>query len=67
MIDTKTLRWARKRRGLSQGQVALKIGLALHTVSKYERGVILPSVPALCRLSELYDVDIDTLIDWDRV
>jgi transcriptional regulator with XRE-family HTH domain len=51
----------RKRKGLSQEQVADKIGVSRQTVSKWETDQSLPDFDKLLPLSELYDVTLDEL------
>ena len=67
MIDLKHMKWARKRRGLTQGQVAYKLGLTNETICRYETGRLTPSILVLCKLSELYGIHLDSLIDWDAI
>lgn len=37
------LKQARKQKGLTQGQLAQKIGADIQRISKYERGVLIPT------------------------
>lgn len=52
----------RQLRGWSQGQLALKIGVEANRVSKYERGVMLPTLELLVRIADAFGVSIDTLL-----
>jgi len=47
----------RARSGLSQAQVAEKLGVSVISIKKYESGDIAPSIEVLTKMSELYDVD----------
>lgn len=52
----------RKRRGLTQEDLAREIGVTRQAVSKWERGVIAPSTTNLIALGELYGVHLDELV-----
>lgn len=52
----------RENRGLTQKQLADLLGIERSTYSYYESGRILPSVPIIIRLSELYLVSCDYII-----
>lgn len=60
------LRELRKSRGWSQGQLAQKIGADLQRVSKYERGVIWPTMELVVRIAKTFDVTVDFLIRDDK-
>lgn len=53
----------RKKAGLSQGEVCAIIGLAPQTYSGYENGKHEPTIETLVRLSFLYCVSLDFLLD----
>ncbi len=55
----KQLRDAKK---WSQGQLAQKMGIEYQRISKYERGVIFPTVDVMIKLSEALGVSLDFLI-----
>ena len=48
--------------GMSQTELARRIGVSQNAVSKWERGVVRPPVDALRQLAELAGVDINYLI-----
>lgn len=52
----------RENHGFTQKQVADLLGVTRSTYSYYESGRILPSIPIIIRLSELYLVSCDYLI-----
>jgi transcriptional regulator with XRE-family HTH domain len=56
------LRALRKSRGWSQGQLAQKIGADLQRVSKYERGVIWPTMELMVAIAKAFEVTVDFLI-----
>jgi transcriptional regulator with XRE-family HTH domain len=56
------LKKARIVKGLTQGQLARKIGADTQRVSKYERGVAAPTTALLVKLAEALDVTTDYLI-----
>lgn len=56
---------ARKRSGLSQEDVAEKLGVSRQTISKWELDETLPDIRQSKHLSNLYHVTMDELIDFD--
>ena len=52
----------RKNAGLSQDQLADKIGVSRQAVSKWERGEASPDIENLIALSEIYEVSLDELV-----
>lgn len=56
---------ARKKRGLSQEEVAEKLGVSRQTISKWETGETLPDIRQSKRLALLYRLSLDELIDFD--
>ena len=52
----------RKNAGLSQDQLADRIGVSRQAVSKWERGEASPDTDNLVALSEVYNVTQDELI-----
>ncbi len=69
MLDTKTfgekLRNHRKKLGLSQENVAEKIGVSAQAVSKWENGECLPDCFNLKSLGEVYGVSLDILLETE--
>ena len=53
---------ARKRKGLSQAEVADKMGVILKTVMNWEQGISNPDLETTMKLAELFDCDIDYLV-----
>ena len=60
------LKELRKNKGWSQGQLAKKIDADLQRISKYERGVIWPTMELMVKLAKIFDVSIDFLIRDDQ-
>lgn len=56
---------ARKKKGLSQEEVAEKLGISRQTVSKWETDETLPDIRQSKRLAVLYGVSLDELVDFD--
>ena len=56
---------ARKKSGLSQEAVAEKLGVSRQTISKWELDETLPDIRQSKRLSNLYHLTLDELIDFD--
>lgn len=55
----------RRRQGLSQEQLAERLGVTRQSVSKWESGGATPELSKLVALSELYRVSVDYLVkDW---
>ncbi|CAM4301697.1 helix-turn-helix transcriptional regulator [Corallococcus sp. ZKHCc1 1396] len=58
-------RAARERQGLTQGDVASQVGIAMEVYSRMERGRVLPSSTTLRRLSMVLRIRADTLLGLD--
>ena len=56
---------ARKKSGLSQEDVAEKLGVSRQTISKWELDETLPDIRQSKRLSSLYHLTLDELVDFD--
>ena len=66
MVDcSEKLRALREARGLTQLQVANRIGVSKSMISAYETASKLPSIDVLVRFSNLYRVSIDYLVCID--
>ncbi|MBF0227852.1 MAG: helix-turn-helix transcriptional regulator [Desulfobacterales bacterium] len=59
---SKKLRQLRLESGLSQKDIADKIGADLQRVSKYERGVVYPTTDIIVKIAEAFQVSIDYLL-----
>lgn len=56
---------ARKKRGLSQEEVAGKLGVSRQTISKWELDETLPDIRQSKKLANLYGMTLDELIEFD--
>lgn len=56
----------REAKGWTQADVADKAGINTNTYAKIERGVQTPSIPMLEKLAEVFEVDIDVLLKFDK-
>lgn len=56
---------ARKKSGLSQEEVAEKLGVTRQTVSKWEIDETLPDIRQAKRMALLYNLSLDELISFD--
>ena len=55
----------RKSKGLSQQELAIKLNVVRQTISKWELDETLPDIRQSKRLSNLYHLTLDELIDFD--
>ena len=66
MVDwSKKLKALREARGLTQLQVANRIGISKAMISAYETASKAPSIEVLIRLSRLFGVSVDYLVCVD--
>lgn len=56
------LKQARSERGLTQGQLAKKTGVDIQRLSKYERGVLVPTTEVIVKISDALGVSLDYLL-----
>ena len=57
---------ARKNAGMTQMELADRMGISFQAVSNWERGVSCPDIAKLSELSELLGVTIDSLLGNER-
>lgn len=55
----------RKKRGMTQGDVADFVGVSKAAVSKWELGVSLPDITLLPKLSGLFSISLEELLDYE--
>lgn len=55
----------RKENGMTQKQVADRMNISDKTISKWERGLGLPDVSLLSRLSEIFGINVESLLSGD--
>lgn len=58
---------SRKEEGLTQEQVAEKLGVSINAVSKWERGICLMDMSLLKPLSKLLDVSINEILAGEKI
>lgn len=56
----------RKKTGMSQDELAEKIGVSRQTISKWERGEALPDTENLIALAKLYNVSLDDIVNYQE-
>ena len=56
---------ARKKSGLSQEDVAEKLGVSRQTISKWETDETVPDIRQSKKMAALYHMSLDELIDFD--
>ena len=59
------LKLLRKRKGISQEEIATDLGLTRSSYSGYENGVAEPNIETLIKISEYYDISLDKFIKRD--
>ena len=59
------LQLLRKKNGLSQEQLADKLGVSRQTIGKWENGQAMPELTSVVQISELYGVTIDRIVKDD--
>lgn len=64
-LIAKRLRAAREQAGLSQGQIAAKLGMKRPTISEIEAGRRRVSAEEIARFSNLYDVAVQWLVSGE--
>ena len=62
MEFSEKLSYLRKKAGLSQEQLADRLGVTRQSVSKWESGAAMPELVKLIALSELFGVSVDYLV-----
>lgn len=55
----------RKKKGLSQEEVAEKLGVSRQTISKWETGETVPDIRQAKKLAVLYGLSLDALVAFD--
>ena len=63
---SETIRERRRRLGMTQEQLAQRVGVSAAAVSKWEMGASYPDVTLLPALARLLETDLNTLMGFDR-
>ena len=61
-IDMKNLKTIREKKGFSQVQLGLLVGVSTSTIESYEQGLRVPSLPTIYHLAEVCGCSIDYLV-----
>lgn len=61
------LRGLRKQYGLTQGDLAARLGTVKSTISQWESGYRVPSEDMLRKIAEIFDVSVDYLIGYSSI
>lgn len=56
----------RKKKNMTQEELAAELGVTAAAVSKWEKGYSLPDILMLCSLADYFDVTTDTLLGRER-
>ncbi len=59
---SKRLKHLREQKEWSQRELAEKLEVELHRISKYERGIISPTADMLVKLADVFEVSVDSLL-----
>jgi putative transcriptional regulator len=59
------VREKRTERGLSQAELAARLGVSRQTVISIENGRYLPSLPLAFRLARVFDLPLDTMFSME--
>ena len=62
----KYLQELRKEKGITQEQLAERVGVARRTISRWETGSNMPDLDILIELSDYYNVDLRELLSGER-
>ena len=62
MSFAENFKTARKATNLSQQQIADELGLDRSAIAQYERGICMPNIKNLPKISKILDISIDELL-----
>jgi transcriptional regulator with XRE-family HTH domain len=65
MTIAQKIRLLRQRKGLSQEEVALKLGISIPALSKIETGITDVNISRIEQIATLFGVTLMTLLQWD--
>ena len=60
----KVIRTYRKKKGLTQEEIANRLGVTTPAVNKWENGVTYPDITLLAPIARLLDISLDTLLSF---
>ena len=58
----KTIKYFRTSHKMTQGTLALKLGVTRQTVSKWENGISVPDADTLNKIADIFDVSVIDLL-----
>lgn len=61
------LKTMRKAKGYTQEELAIKLNVVRQTVSKWEKGLSIPDADVLCKIADVLDTDVSTLLGEEIV
>lgn len=61
------LKTMRKEKGYTQEELAIKLNVVRQTVSKWEKGLSVPDADVLCKIADVLDTDVSTLLGGEIV
>lgn len=61
------LKTMRKAKGYTQEELAIKLNVVRQAVSKWEKGLSVPDADALCKIVDVLDTDVSTLLGEEIV
>ncbi len=62
-IISKYLQFLRKKSNYTQDDLAKKLGISRQAVSKWETGMTIPDLEVLLKISKLYDITINDILE----
>lgn len=63
---TENIKKFRKESGMTQQQLAEKVGVTRQTISKWEKGLSLPDAESLTALADIFHVPVNELLGTDK-
>ncbi len=60
------IKYYRKRKGISQEEMAVKLHVVRQTVSKWETGISIPDADVLIHIADLLEVSVHQLLDLNE-
>ena len=61
------LKTMRKAKGYTQEELAIKLNVVRQTASKWEKGFSVPDADVLCKIADVLDTDVSTLLGEEIV
>lgn len=58
---------ARKKKGLTQSELAEKMNVAQRTISKFETQQVNPSLKRLIEIASILEISLDDLVEFNRI